>query len=116
MNTKTVILLTLIFSVAAGALIFWGVRTDAALGADPAVASAASAPLIHPTDLQKFFHGILGLLAYIAVIFLYCVPTLIAFQRHHRQRVAIRILNLLLGWTVLGWVAAAVWAYTSDVE
>jgi hypothetical protein len=34
--------------------------------------------------------------------------------RKKRNATAIFALNLLLGWTVLGWVAALVWAVTSD--
>jgi hypothetical protein len=41
---------------------------------------------------------------------LYCLPGLIAYRRGHPKRVAIGALNLLLGWTFLGWVAALVWA------
>jgi Superinfection immunity protein/HIRAN domain len=49
------------------------------------------------------------------VIFLalgYGLPTLIAGARGHANTGAIFVLNLLLGWTVLGWVAALVWSFT----
>lgn len=42
----------------------------------------------------------------------YLLPTLVAMQRGHAQSAAIFALNLLLGWTVLGWVAALVWSLT----
>lgn len=44
---------------------------------------------------------------------LYLAPTLVARHppRHHNAD-AILALNLLLGWTVLGWIAALIWAYT----
>jgi hypothetical protein len=35
-------------------------------------------------------------------------------RRKHSKATSIRILNLLAGWTFLGWVAAAVWAYTEN--
>jgi hypothetical protein len=41
---------------------------------------------------------------------LYFLPTIIAFARHHRNAVAIFLLNLLAGWTFLGWVGALVWS------
>lgn len=41
---------------------------------------------------------------------LYLVPSVIAFKRRHHNAVAIAALNLLLGWTVFGWVAALVWS------
>ncbi len=44
------------------------------------------------------------------------VPALVAFQRHHRNRMAIAVLDLLVGWTFIGWVVALVWACTKDVE
>jgi hypothetical protein len=39
-----------------------------------------------------------------------------ATQRRHRQRLAVSVTNLLLGWTLVGWVAAMIWACTADVE
>jgi hypothetical protein len=40
----------------------------------------------------------------------YFVPTIIAFSRNHKNKVAIFLLNLLAGWTFLGWVGALVWS------
>ena len=37
----------------------------------------------------------------------------IAGARRHHQTGAILVLNLLLGWTLLGWIAALVWAFTA---
>ncbi|WP_376916588.1 superinfection immunity protein [Paraburkholderia sp. OAS925] len=47
-----------------------------------------------------------------AAIALYFSPAFAAAHRKHPNRVAIFVLNLLLGWTVLGWVGALVWAHT----
>jgi hypothetical protein len=47
------------------------------------------------------------------LIVVYFVPTVIALYRHHSQRVAIAVLNVCLGWTLLGWVGALVWAFTN---
>ena len=44
------------------------------------------------------------------------IPSIVAFARNHRHRWAILAVNLLGGWTVLGWVIAAVWSSTADVE
>jgi hypothetical protein len=41
------------------------------------------------------------------------VPWLIALTRGHHNLAAIFLLNLLLGWTFIGWVAALVWAFTN---
>lgn len=40
----------------------------------------------------------------------YFFPWIIAASRNHHQRSSIIVLNLLLGWTFLGWVIALVWA------
>ena len=46
----------------------------------------------------------------------YFFPALVAEVRRHRQRLTIGVSNLLLGWTVLGWIFAPIWACSSDVE
>jgi Superinfection immunity protein len=46
------------------------------------------------------------------LVFLYFLPSLVALSRGHENRVAIFALNLLAGWTFIGWVAALVWALT----
>ena len=47
---------------------------------------------------------------------LYFIPAIVAESRKHRNKSAILILNLLLGWTFLGWVIALVWAFTDNVH
>jgi membrane protease YdiL (CAAX protease family) len=39
---------------------------------------------------------------------IYMLPTLVGL--HRRNALAIFILNLFLGWTVIGWVAALIWS------
>jgi hypothetical protein len=46
----------------------------------------------------------------IFVLLGYFVPTVVAFRRKHPQVTAIVVLNLFLGWTFLGWLAALIWA------
>jgi hypothetical protein len=48
--------------------------------------------------------SVIGIITFVAFYFL---PTIIAAFRH-RQLAAIFALNLFLGWTVVGWVAALV--------
>jgi len=62
--------------------------------------------------------GALGLgFGLIALIFcMYFLPTLIAAIRRHRQFIAIAALNVLLGWTVLGWIASFIWSLTSPAQ
>ncbi len=45
-------------------------------------------------------------------LILYFLPTLIEVLRGHPQKVPIFILDLLAGWTMVGWVVAIVWSCT----
>jgi cytochrome c biogenesis protein CcdA len=49
----------------------------------------------------------------ILLALVYTLPTIVAFARRHHQRFAILLLNLFIGWTIFGWVAALVWAATA---
>ena len=40
----------------------------------------------------------------------YFTPAIVAMMRSHRQTLAIVLLNVFLGWTIVGWVVALVWA------
>lgn len=57
-----------------------------------------------------------------AIVFLmfaltiYLLPTMTAAFNRHRSLGAVFALNLLLGWTFLGWVAALVWSLTNQRE
>jgi len=59
-------------------------------------------------QMQNF--TILELLLVALIFAFYFLPTLIAFLRQHKNKLAIFLLNLLLGWTVLGWVVSLVWS------
>jgi len=48
------------------------------------------------------------------VLPVYFLPTIIAAVRQTRNLIAIIVLNVLAGWTVLGWVASLVWAIVAD--
>jgi len=43
----------------------------------------------------------------------YFLPMFVAVARNHRYAAAITLLNMVLGWTLLGWVLALVWAATN---
>ncbi|WP_343675217.1 superinfection immunity protein [Paraburkholderia heleia] len=45
-------------------------------------------------------------------VLLYFAPSIVAFRRMHHKRRAITGLNRLLGWSVLGWIVALLWALT----
>ena len=40
----------------------------------------------------------------------YLLPVIVAGNRHHPQTGPIAVVNVLLGWTLLGWVVALAWA------
>lgn len=42
--------------------------------------------------------------------FLYFIPSVIGILRKHHNLVGLIALNVLLGWTVLGWVGALIWS------
>ena len=73
-----------------------------------------TAPVMAATDDKGDTGLALGTLVLILAI--YFIPAIVASNRRHRNRTAIGVLNLLLGWTLIGWVAALVWALTADVE
>jgi len=47
-------------------------------------------------------------------LLMYFLPTIIAVVRNKRDFGAIFVLNLLLGWSVIGWIIALVWALKQD--
>jgi hypothetical protein len=47
---------------------------------------------------------------------IYFLPTMIAVKREHLSKNAIIIVNVALGWTVLGWLWALLWANTGNVR
>lgn len=44
---------------------------------------------------------------------LYFIPSVVAWKRNHPQKTPIIALNVLLGWTLLGWVGALVWSLST---
>lgn len=49
-------------------------------------------------------------LSVIAAFFIYMIPTCVAASRRHRNTMAIAVLNLFFGWTLLGFVGCLVWS------
>jgi hypothetical protein len=49
----------------------------------------------------------------VVVLIIYFVPYQIAAGRGHLNKIPILVLNILLGWTLVGWVAALVWSLTA---
>ena len=68
--------------------------------------------------LGKVFPGLEAWLIVLVPLFLiaYFIPFFVAVGRRHRFSKAIGLINLLLGWTVIGWLAAIIWAVNRDVQ
>jgi hypothetical protein len=49
-------------------------------------------------------------LFFFLVFTVYFVPTYIAFKRIIARRWLVMIVNLIAGWTIIGWIAAIIWA------
>jgi positive regulator of sigma E activity len=54
--------------------------------------------------------GFLETMLYLVALLLYLAPAIVADMRAREDALAITIVNVLLGWTVVGWIAAFVWA------
>lgn len=52
----------------------------------------------------------LRLATQVAFILVYLVPSIIAQKHQHPKQPAILMLNVALGWTIVGWIVALVWA------
>jgi len=55
-------------------------------------------------------------LALLLVGLVYFVPTFVAYKGQKQNRAAILVLNVFLGWTLLGWVGALIWAMVSPIQ
>ncbi len=58
------------------------------------------------------FIGEIGGIWLVVVAFLYFLPSLISDWRGHDSKLAIFIVNLLFGWTFIGWFIALIFAFT----
>ena len=58
--------------------------------------------------------GVVVLFGVVLAIPVYFLPTVVASFRNHTNLVALLALNLCLGWTLLGWVGALVWAFLQE--
>ena len=67
---------------------------------------------------SRYFPGMEEWLIVVAPLFLiaYFIPLFVAAGRRHRFVAAIGLINLALGWTVLGWFGAIIWAVNRDVR
>lgn len=60
---------------------------------------------------SAFFGG-----SFIIISLIYFFPTMVCLLRKHNNKIPIFIVNIILGWTFIGWVVALVWSFTSNTE
>ncbi|MDE1830692.1 MAG: superinfection immunity protein [Thaumarchaeota archaeon] len=51
-----------------------------------------------------------NIVAFLIFFGIYFTPTIVASIKGHKQVTAIFVLNFLLGWSLIGWSGALVWA------
>lgn len=63
-------------------------------------------------ELNIPIFGTVGGLFLIILAFLYFLPSLIAEWRGHDSKTVIFIVNLLFGWTLIGWILSLIFSFT----
>ena len=60
------------------------------------------------------FENTVTVVELILIAILYMLPTLIAFARDIPQRGMVTVFNIILGWTLIGWLIAFLWARMAE--
>jgi Superinfection immunity protein len=112
-----VLVITIIAVVKVARLPPGRVPEPARVKAPAAPKPAAPKPVAREPDDRTESGLILGLgvcevCGLLLVISLYFLPSVVAVSIGHHNAAAIVLLNVLAGWTFVGWVVAAVWAVT----
>lgn len=63
---------------------------------------------------MDIYTWIMTIFPFVFLLFVYLIPMQVAHFRNHNDRNAISALNVLLGFTVIGWIAALIWSLTSN--
>ncbi|WP_223538797.1 superinfection immunity protein [Pseudomonas sp. BF-R-12] len=66
-----------------------------------------------PSDELNGFGKLMAYSSFIFIPALYLLPTYEAWKKNHRNIAAISVINVFLGWSLIGWVGALVWAFKS---
>ena len=86
--------------------LIWGIATVVSIGGLQLIEANPAIPewsLIPTTIIMWAGLVVIGLC-------LYFLPTLVARSRQHRNVPPIFVLNLVFGWTLIGWVGCMAWA------
>ena len=63
---------------------------------------------------QNEFGKVIAYSFFLATPLLYLLPTYEAWRRQHRSLLAIGLVNVFLGWSLVGWVAVIAWAHAGS--
>ncbi|MGJ8524040.1 hypothetical protein R84981_002757 [Carnimonas sp. R-84981] len=55
----------------------------------------------------------LSVIMFVVLLIIYLLPFLVASYRRHPNLVPIFLINIFLGWTLIGWVGALAWSFTN---
>lgn len=69
--------------------------------------------LIYFMAATPFLNVALKAISVIIVAGIYFLPTIIAYRRDHHQLNPILLINLFLGWSIIGWFGALVWSVSA---
>src|SRR5687767_7698753 len=69
--------------------------------------SMGQTPPSGPNEFGKVF----AYSFFLAALLVYLLPTYEAWCRQHRSLLAIALVNVFLGWSLIGWVVSIVWAH-----
>lgn len=58
--------------------------------------------------------GFLTILILFIIISIYFLPTSIANKKRRKDRFFVFLVNLVIGWTILGWIGCLVWVEQDD--
>jgi hypothetical protein len=74
-----------------------------------------------PSSADAIAGGLTGIALFLVIalaialgVAIYLLPSIIGFARQRPNAVPILVLNVFLGWSLLGWVAALVWSLAVD--
>ncbi len=67
----------------------------------------------YPPDELNAFGKFAAVSFFVVAPIFYLLPIYEAWRRKHPNLIAIALVDILLGWTLVGWVAAMAWAFTS---
>lgn len=63
--------------------------------------------------LFYYLYFVFYLFVIILSIFIYFIPTIIAYKKDHKNKIIIFIVNLLSGYSIIGWIISFVWALSN---